>query len=223
LSRYLRRAAFGALLAAPVLAVPVIGVPGASAAPAGPAVASSCRPPGHRQATVSAGPDGQAERPNDNRGRAEPLIGNLSPAPGSTVAVAAAISFLIADERPFPAPLPGDVAVTVNGVRVTATAGAQESGVPISYANRRDKGPRSTSCEVPLSFALPADVSGCAHVQVTAHDGDGNSEMVRWTVTVQATTVPTGAVGGVVLAAVGGLALLVVQVRRRRAASITHG
>lgn len=222
--RYLRRAAFGALLAAPVLAVPVIAVPSASAAPARPTPpASSCHLSGHRQAPPSTGQDGRAGRLTGNRGRAEGLIGNLSPAPGSTVAVGATISFLIADERPFPTPLSGDVAVTVNGVSVIATAGAEESGVPVTYAGRRGKGPRSPNCEVPFSFALPAGVSGSAHVQVSAHDGDGDKQTVRWTLTVATTTVPTGAVGGIVLAAVGGLVLLVVQVRRRRQVPLTHG
>jgi hypothetical protein len=222
--RYVRRAAFGTLLAAPVLAASAIPVPSASATTAGPAVSTSaCHLPGHRQAPSSTGPDGRTKRPIGNRGRSEGLIGNLSPAPGSTVAVGSTISFLIADERPFPTPLSRDVAVTVNGVRVTATAGAEESGVPVTYANRRDKGSRSASCEVPFSFALPSSVSGSAHVQVTAHDGDGDKETVRWTLTVQTTTVPTGAVGGIVMAAAGGLVLLVVQVRRRRGPSLTHG
>ena len=204
---YVRRAAFAALLAAPVLVVPVWT---ASAAPAKPvAPTPSCPLRAHPQAP-------------DRKGRDEGLIGNLSPAAGSTVAVGSTISFLIADERPFPTPLSGDVVVTVNGALVTATAGAGESGVPITYANRRDKGSRSTNCEIPFSFALPSSISGSVHVRATAHDGDGNKETVFWTLTVQTTTVPNGAVGGIGLAAIGGLVLIVIQIRRRRGATPTH-
>jgi hypothetical protein len=134
-------------------------------------------------------------------------------APGSTV------SFLIADEKPFPAPLSGDAAVTVNGTTVTPTAGAAESGVPITYANPRDKGSRSTRYEVPFSFALPVTITGSAHVRVTAYDGDGNKETACWTLTVQATELPSGTMGGIGVAAAGGLVLMVVQLRRRRGAT----
>ena len=133
-----------------------------------------------------------------------------------------AISFLIADEVPFPTPLSCDVLVTVNGASVTPTAGAEESGVPITYANPRDMGSRSTNREVPYSFALPSKISGRAHVRVTAYDGDGNKETISWTLTVQTTTVPTGAVGGIGLAVIGALVLMVVQIRRRRDATPTH-
>ena len=201
MKRYVRRAAFAALLAVPV---PVWT---ASAASAGSAVSvRSCSLPGHPQAWAW-------DR------RVEGLIGNLSPAAGSTVAPGSTISFLIADERPFPTPSSGDAVVTVNGVSVTPTAGAEESGVPITYANPRDEGSRSTRYEVPFSFALPATISGSAHVRATAYDGDGNRETVCWTLTVQETMLPSGAIGGIGLAAVGGVVLLVVQVRRRRGAT----
>lgn len=213
MKRYVHRAAFAALLAAPVLAIPAWT---ASAAPAKPAAAAACPPAG------TPGGTGPADR-------VEGLIGNLSPAPSSTVAVGATISFLIADEDPFPPAtagggpipvhVPGDVLVSVDGHSVIATAGPKESGVPISYANPSDKGSRSTACEVPFSFALPTDISGTAHVRVTARDGDGNVETVNWTLTVQTTALPDGAVGGIGLAAIAGLALMVVQVRRRRGAT----
>ena len=204
MKRYVRRAAFAALLAVPV---PVWT---ASAASAGSAVSvRSCSLPGHPQAWAW-------DR------RVEGLIGNLSPAAGSTVAPGSTISFLIADEVPFPTPLSCDVLVTVNGASVTPTAGAEESGVPITYANPRDMGSRSTNREVPYSFALPSKISGRAHVRVTAYDGDGNKETISWTLTVQTTTVPTGAVGGIGLAVIGALVLMVVQIRRRRDATPTH-
>lgn len=151
----------------------------------------------------------------------EGLIDNLSPAPWSTVAPGSTISFLIADQAPFPAPLSGDVVVTVNGTTVTATAGPEESGVPVTYANGFDKGTRSTNCEVPYSFVLPAAVNGAVHLSATAYDGDGNKETVRWILTVGTTTLPSGAVGGIGLAAVGGLVLMVVQLRRRHGARPT--
>jgi hypothetical protein len=197
------RAALAALLAVPVLAVPAWTAP-ASAAPAKPAgQAPSCPLPGPvKQAGL--------------QDRVEALIGNLSPAAGSAVGAGATISFLVADEVPFPTPLSGDVVVTVNGASVTVVAGAGESGVPITYANPRDKGSQSTDCEVPFSFALPSSISGSAHIRVVARDGDGNVETVRWTLTVQTTALPNGAVGGIGVAAIGGLVLMVVQVRRRR-------
>jgi hypothetical protein len=203
-----RRAAFAALLAAPV---PVWAAPAASAAPAGSAAAErSCSLPGHPQ-------------PWDRDRRVEGLIGNLSPGAGSSVAPGTTISFLIADEKPFPTPLSGDAVVTVNGASVTATAGAQENGVPITYANPRDKGSRSTRYEVPFSFTLPADITGSAHIQATAHDGDGNKETVCWTLTVPETSLPSGAIGGIGVAAVGGVVLMVVQLRRRRGATPIEG
>jgi hypothetical protein len=205
--RYVHRAAFATLLATAVLAFPVWTASAALAAPDKPAAPT----PSCRSGPVTAGTPGG--------GRTEGLIGNLSPTAGSTVAAGATIGFLIADEGPFHTPLSGDVVVTVNGARVTATAGAEESGVPITYADRRDKGSRSTNCEVPFSFALPSSISGSAHVRATVHDGDGNVERVCWTLTVQTTTVPNGAVGVIGLAAVGGLVLMVVQVRRRRSAT----
>jgi hypothetical protein len=216
LKGYVHRAAFAALLAAPVLAIPVWT---ASAAPAKPAAATpSCPLPGN-------------PRESGPLDRVEGLIGNLSPAPGSTMAAGSTISFLIADEGPFPpvaagGPIPihvpGDVLVTVNGHSVTATAGAEESGVPITYANPRDKGSQSTDCEVPFSFAVPSGISGSAHVRATARDGDGNVETVRWILTVQTTALPNGAVGGIGVAAIGGLVLMVVQVRRRRGRKPAH-
>lgn len=200
MSGYIHRAALVALLAVPVLTIPAWT---ASAVPAKPTVpASSCPLPGHPQS------------PNPI-GRSEGLIGNLSPATGSAVAARATISFLIADEGPFHSPLSGDVVVTVNGVRVMATAGAQESGVPITYANLNDKGSQSTNCEVPFSFVLPANISGSALIRATAYDGDGEVESVSWTLTVQTTALPDGAVGGIALAGLCGLVLIVVQVRRR--------
>jgi hypothetical protein len=212
--RYVRLAALAALLAAPVLAVPVWTAPAASAAPV--TFARSCSLPWP--------PPGQPWRlwlPFWGH-RTEALIGNLSPAPGSTVAPGATISFLIAGEKPFPTPLSGDAVVTVNGASVTATAGAEESGVPITYANPGDRGSRSTKYEVPFSFALPTDVSGSAHIRATARDGDGNAETVCWTLTVQTTALPSGAVGGIGVAAIGGLALMMVQLRRRRGAPPTR-
>ncbi len=200
---YVQRAAFAALLAAPVLAVPVLT---ASAAPVRPAATTSSCP---------AGDEGEAGLQN----RVEGLIGNLSPAAGSAVAPGSAVSFLIADEGPFPTPLSRDVLVSVNGASVTATAGAEESGVPITYANPRDMGSRSTACEVPFSFALPSSISGTVHIRAIARDGDGNVETVGWTLTVQTTPLPDGAVGGIGVAAIGGLVLMVVQVRRRRSAA----
>ncbi|MBV9447154.1 MAG: hypothetical protein JO345_14835 [Streptosporangiaceae bacterium] len=199
MSSYVRRAAFAALLTAPVLAVPALS---ASAAPATPATPASCPLPGDPQ---SPNPIGQAEG----------LIGNLSPAAGSAVAAGATISFLIADEGPFRTPLSGDVVVTVNGVRVMATAGAQESGVPITYADLDDKGSQSSACEVPFSFVLPARISGSAHIRATAYDGDGEVERVSWTLTVQTTTLPDGAVGGIALAALAGGVLFFTQLWRR--------
>ena len=207
--RYVGRVAFAALLAAPVLAVAVWTAPAASAAAAVPAARVPSCLPGH-------------PRVLDLNRRVEGLIGNLSPATGSTVAAGSTISFLIADEVPFPTPLSCDVLVTVNGASVTPTAGAEESGVPITYANPRDMGSRSTNREVPYSFALPSKISGRAHVRVTAYDGDGNKETISWTLTVQTTTVPTGAVGGIGLAVIGALVLMVVQIRRRRDATPTH-
>ena len=218
MKRYARRAAFAALLAVPV---PLWTASAASATPAGSAVSvRSCPLPGHPQ-------------PRDWNRSVEKLIGNLSPAAGSTVAPGATISFLIADERPFPTPLAGDSVVTVNGASVTLTAGAEESGVPITYANPRDtdsdvpitfadprdKGSRSTRYEVPFSFTLPINISSSAHVRASAYDGDGNKETICWTLNVQATTLPSGAIGGFGVAAVGGLVLAVVQVRRRRGAT----
>jgi hypothetical protein len=210
---YLRRAALAGLF----LAVPVWTAPAASAAPrvsppissvpAGPATSAppSCPAPGHLRVPAWYG-----------GGRVEALIGNLSPAPGSSAAVGATISFLVADSKPFRTPLSRDVVVIVNGVKVTATAGAQESGVPVTYANPRDQGPRSTNCEVPFSFALPAKINGTAHILVAAFGADGGRETIWWTLTVQTTALPSGAVGGVGVAAIGGLALMVVQLRRRR-------
>ena len=208
MKRYVRRAAFAALLAAPVLAVPVST---ASAAPAVPvSSARSCSLPWHPRAPY---PYWSWNH------RVEGLIGNLSPAPGSTVAPGATISFLIADGKPFPTPLSGDAVVTVNGVSVTPTAGDGESGVPITYANPRDRGSRSTKYEVPFSFALPANISGSAHIRVTARDGDGHQETICWTLTVQTMALPSGAIGGLGAAVLGGLALMVVQFRRRRGAT----
>lgn len=199
----------GALLAAAVLTVPVWTASAALAKPAD--TASSCPLPG------PVGEPGLQDR-------VEGLIGNLSPAASGTVAPGSTISFLIADEVPFPAPLSGDAVVTVNGTPVIAIAGAAESGIPVTYVNPRDKGSQSTDCEVPFSFALPASISGSAHIHVVARDGDGNVETVRWTLTVQTTALPNGAVGGIGVAAIGGLVLMVVQVRRRRrgGAAPTH-
>lgn len=216
MKRYVRRAAFAALLAAPVLAVPV------STASAAPAVsvssARSCSLPW---------PPGYFFTPYPYwywTHRVEGLIGNLSPAPGSTVAPGATISFLIADEKPFPTPLSGAAVVTVNGASVTPTAGAAESGVPITYANPRDKGSRSTKYEVPFSFALPVASTGSAHIRATARDADGNQETICWTLTVQTTELPSGAIGGLGAAVLGGLALIVAQFRfrRRRGATATR-
>ena len=207
MKRYDGRVAFAALLAALVLAVAVWTAPAASAAAAVPAARVPSCLPGH-------------PRVLDLNRRVEGLIGNLSPATGSTVAAGSTISFLIADEVPFPTPLSCDVLVTVNGASVTPTAGAEESGVPITYANPRDMGSRSTNREVP--YSLPSKISGRAHVRVTAYDGDGNKETISWTLTVQTTTVPTGAVGGIGLAVIGALVLMVVQIRRRRDATPTH-
>jgi hypothetical protein len=200
LKRYVQRAAFAALLAAPVLAVPFST---ASAAPVKPATPTSSCP---------AGDEGEPGLQD----RVEGLIGNLSPATGSAVAPGSTVSFLIADEGPFPTPLSRDVIVTVNGASVTAAAGTEESGVPITYANPRDMGSRSTACEVPFSFALPSSITGTVHIRATARDGDGNVETVRWTLAVQTTPLPDGAVGGIGVAAIGGLVLIVVQVRRGR-------
>jgi hypothetical protein len=205
--RHARRAALGALLIAPVVAVPLWTAPAASAASRPPA--PSCALPGHPW-------------PPFWFGRDEPLVGNLSPAPGSTVAVGATISFLVASARPFPTPLSRDVVINVNGATVTATAGATESGVPITYANPGDRGPRSANCEVPFSFVVPATISGTARVRVTAYDGSGHKETVSWTVTVQTTALPSGTVGGIGVAAAGGLALMVVQLRRRRGGTPAH-
>jgi hypothetical protein len=209
--RHVRLAALGALLAAPVLAVPVWTASAASAAPAARVTSARSCPlpwpiPGHPW---------RMWLPFWNL-RGEALIGNLSPAPGSSVAPAGAISFLIAGEVPFPTPLSGDAVVTVNGASVTPTAGAEESGVPITYAIPRGLGSRSTKYEVPFSFALPTDVSGNVNIRAVARDGAGGQEAVCWTLTVQTTTLPTGAVGGIAVAALGGLALTVTQFRRRR-------
>jgi hypothetical protein len=151
----------------------------------------------------------------------EGLIGNLSPAAGSTVAPGSTASFLVADETPFPTPLSRDASITVNGASVTPTAGAGESGVPITYANPRDKQSQSTKYEVPFSFALPTDISGTAHVRATAYDGDGGTESICWNLNVATTELPNGAIGGFGVAALGGLALMVVQFRRRRSATPT--
>lgn len=208
MNRYLRRAALAALLAAPI---PVCTASAASAAPTvSPARVSACPFPlwgwGHPEAFPWWHP------------HTEGLIGNLSPAVGSAVAPGSTVSFLVADEKPFPAPLSRDVSITVNGASVTATAGAGESGVPVTYANPRDRGSRSTKYEVPFSFALPTDISGSAHVRATAFDGDGGIEAICWTLNVQTTALPNGTIGGFGVAALGGLALMVVQFRRRRGA-----
>ena len=210
-NRYLRRAAFAALLAA---SIPVGTASAASAAPtASAARVWSCPFPlwgwGHPEAFPWWHP------------RTEGLIGNLSPAAGSAVAPGSTVSFLVADEEPFPAPLSRDVSITVNGASVTSTAGAGESGVPVTYANSRDRGSRSTKYEVPFSFVLPTDISGSAHVRATAYDGDGGVEAICWTLNVQTTALPNGAIGGFGVAALGGLALIAMQFRRRRGARPT--
>jgi hypothetical protein len=182
---YVRRAALvGLFLTVPVWtasaasATPRVSPP-ISSAPAGAATSTppSCPAPGNLRIPAWYG-----------GGRVEALIGNLSPAPGSSVAVGATISFLVADSKPFRTPLSRDVIVLVNGVKVTVTAGAQESGVPVTYANPRDKGPRSTNCEVPFSFVLPVKIIGKAHILVAAFGADGGRETIWWTVTVQTTT-----------------------------------
>ena len=209
---HLRRAAFSALLTAPALAIPATTAPAATA-PASPAAAApACHQPGHRQA--AAGPDSRPAR--NHRDRTEELIANLRPAPGSTVPAAATISFLIADEQPFPAPASADATITVNGTPVTATAGTAENGVPVTYASHHDTKPRPARCEIPFTFTLPAAISATAHIQVTAHDSDGGTDTARWTLTIQTTTLPTGAIGGIVVAAAAGLTLLATQARRRR-------
>jgi hypothetical protein len=209
-ARYLRRAASGALLTAPALTVPVITAPAGAAAASPAAAAPACHQPGHRHAAAS--PHSQ---PGRGRGRTEELIANLHPAPGATVPAAATISFLIAGQQPFPAPVSADVTVTVNGAPVTATAGPAESGIPVTYASHHDTRPRPAACEIPFTFTLPAAITATAHIQVTAHDSDG-TDTARWTLTIAATTVPTGAVGGIVVAAAAGLTLLATQARRRR-------
>jgi hypothetical protein len=223
MKRYLRRAAFAALLAAPI---PVCTASAASAVPAVPAArVSSCPLPfwGHPEAAPAWPAPAWPALPWPalpwRRSHVEALIGNLSPAAGSTVAPGSTVSFLIADEKPFPAPLSRDASITVNGAAVTPTAGAGESGVPVTYANPRDNGSRSTKYEVPFSFALPTNISGSAHVRATAYDGDGGTETVCWTLNVQTTALPSGALGGFGVAALGGLALMVVQFRRRRGAT----
>lgn len=195
---FVQRAAMVALLAAPVWAA------SGGAASAGTAPASS-----GTSCSLVRGflyPEGSVEA----------LIGNLSPAAGSTVAPGSTIGFLIADKWPFHIPLARDVVVTVNGASVTVVAGAEESGVPITYVNPRDKKLGSTDCEVPFSFALPSTISGSAHICATAYGGNGSKETVSWTLTVQATELPGGALGGLGLAAIGGVALMAIQVRRRR-------
>lgn len=195
---YLRRAAIVALLAAPAWAGP------AGAAPAWAAPASS-----GTSCTLVRGflyPEGSVEA----------LIGNLGPAASSTVAPGSTISFLIADKWPFRIPLSADVVVTVNGASVPVAAGAEESGVPITYVNPGDERAASTDCEVPFSFALPSTISGSAHICATAYGVNGSKETVSWTLTVQTIELPGGALGGLGLAALGGVALMAIQVRRRR-------
>lgn len=215
--RGIRRAA----LVGPFLAVPVWTAPATPAASAAPAASST--PAASATSTPSCSGPAHPWTPVPWAwGRHEALIGNLSPAPGSTVAVGSPVSFLVAEAKPFRAPFSGDVIVTVNGVRVTATAGAQESGAPITYASPRDGGPRSTNCEVPFSFVLPATISGTAHISVTAFGADGGRETVQWSLTVQTTTLPDGSVGGIGVAVIGGLALMAVQLRRRRGRGATR-
>jgi hypothetical protein len=199
-------------IAAVALALPILAVPLASAASAAPVVLAAPTP------TCTGNPHAP-----DPTGSVEGLIGNVSPAAGSTVAAGSTISFLVADEQSFPQPLSGDAVVTVNGAAVTATVGAQESGVPISYFNPSDKGSQSTNCEIPVSAVLPSNISGSAQVCATAYDGDQNRETVCWTLSVQPTPVPIGAIGGIGVAAVAGLVLFGVQMRRRRHSTMATG
>ena len=214
--RGVRRAA----LVGPFLAVPVWTATAASAA-----TVTSPTPAASATSTPSCPGQGHPWTPVWWLGWGQPaaLIGNLSPAPGSTVGVGSTVSFLVADARPFRTPLSRDVVVTVNGARVAVTAGTPESGVPVTYANPRLRGPRSTKCEVPFTFVLPATISGKAHISVTAFAADGRHETVRWSLTVGTTTVPDGAVGGLGVAALGGLALMALQLRRRRGAPRAGG
>jgi uncharacterized protein (TIGR03382 family) len=201
--RLRRLCATTAVLALPVLAIPVWTAAAASAAPVAPA--ASC-------------PNGNPNAPNPN-GSVEGLIGNVSPAPGSTVTAGSTVTFLVGDEQPFPngPSFAGDAVVTVNGASVTTSIGAQESGVPITYANPNDKGSQSTNCEIPVSATLPSTVNGSTQVCATAYDGDNNQETVCWVLTATpGTPVPVGTIGGVGLAAVAGLVLFVIQLRRRR-------
>jgi hypothetical protein len=202
---HIRLAAAAAAIALPALAIPVWTAGAATAATAAPA----------QPAAPAATCTGTSQAPNPN-GSVEGLIGNVSPAPGSTVSPGATISFLVADEKPFPLPLSGDATVTANGAAVTPTVGAQESGVPITYANPSDKGSQSTSCEIPVTFTVPSGLSGTAQICATGYDGDNNHETVCWTYTVQTTVVPVGAIGGLGVAAIGGAALMLIQRRRRR-------
>jgi hypothetical protein len=206
LKSYVRRAA----LLGSLLAVPIWTASAASAAtvPVKPAASATSAP--------SCPSSGAPRIPYWFFDRPEALIGNLSPAPGSTVAPGSTISFLVADKEPFRAPLSRDVFVIVDGRLVTATAGAEESGVPITYASSAPNGSRSTNCEVPFSFALPAKISGSVHISVIAIGGDGGIQTVRWSLTVGTVALPNGAIGGIGVAAAGGLVLMVVQLRRRK-------
>ena len=236
-----RRAALAALLAAPVLAIPVWSAPAASAQSPFPVPTARPTPSWSPSAwptpswspsawpipswpTRSCALPGTPLAPS-SKGRVERLIGNLSPAPGRTVSPGATISFLLADGGPFPTPLSGDAVVTVNGTTVTAVAGAEESGVPVKFANSRDVLSwwwgwwQPTACEVPFSFTLPETASGTVQIKVTAYDGDGHHETLSWTVKVATTDLPGSTVGGLGVAAVGGVVLTVVQLRRRRGAA----
>ncbi len=67
-----------------------------------------------------------------------------------------------------------------------------------------------------LTFTVPNLSSGNYNLTLTAYDSDGNYEPYSWSFSVEKSTVPVGAVGGVGVAAVLGGGLLLVQGTRRR-------
>jgi hypothetical protein len=153
---------------------------------AGIAVSASAR-------TAGAGPSGpcnqQQQAPNPNGG-IEALIGNVSPAPGSTVHAGDTISLLYSDETPiaYSGTSIENPHITVGGVDASSSATVTPtSGVTPVYYNPSDGGSQGTQCQDVITFQIPRSASS-GDVTVTVYDSDNNQETVTFQYTYSTPT-----------------------------------
>jgi hypothetical protein len=165
-----RRYSRGAVLAAFPLVVTAGMV-------AGIAVSASARTSG-----PPSGPCNQQQQAPNPNGSIEALIGNVSPAPGSTVHTGDTISLLYSDETPIASSGTSvtNPNITVGGVNASSSATVTPtSGQSITYFNPNDGGSQGTQCQDVITFQVPKGTSS-GQVTITVYDSDNNQETISY-------------------------------------------